>query len=337
MFFNRRLVSAALFTTVQLASASIRVSTTSGILNGFLTHKNVSTFLGVPYGQPPVGDLRWRTALPVNASGIEVNATQFGPGCGQLLVPGWGSVYADANITPLPLTQSEDCLSLNIWVPRGAKKLPVIMFVYGGGYQSGSSNIPMYAGHHIASTGRAIFVTLNYRMNIWGFPSTTPVGGIDQNPGNTDVRLAIEWVAQNIAQFGGNPAQITIAGQSSGAALVEAQMYVFEKDPIVVGQIVASGSLDSIQAAPSDGVFWNTVADSLGCGNTTDTSQVSVDANYITFTQCSSSARSILDILYAQHLLRCHQGHRSSTTNLLRSLHRWLSDSDQRRISRTRR
>ena len=275
MFPSRRILTIPLTFLVAVvaseASTSPRVPTTSGILNGFYSG-NITTFLGIPYAQPPVGDLRWRTALPVNASGTEVDATQFGPVCGQLLVPGWGSAYYD--IIPLPATQSEDCLSLNIWAPRDGQNLPVIIFVHGGGYQSGGSPSPIYYGDHIASTGRAIFVTLNYRMNVWGFPSTTPIDGIDQNIGITDVRLAIEWVSRNIGQFGGDPAQITLAGHSAGASLGEALLYAYEEDPIVVGHIPASGALGTIDASPTDGASWNFVADSLGCGNITNSVQV---------------------------------------------------------------
>ena len=264
-YLNAILLAAASLATV----TSSRVSTTSGILNGF-TEKNVDVFLGVPYGRPPVGELRWRHALPVDASGTEVNATKFGPGCGQLLMGGVPSSIAD-----LPAEESEDCLSLNIWAPNGGKHLPVIVFVAGGGYQVGTSSSPIYDGHHIAMTGRAIFVTLNYRLNIWGFPSTTPTDGIDQNVGITDARLAVEWVAKNIGKFGGDPSRIIFSGQSAGAHLVNAHMYAYEKNPIATGQISASGAIGMLSTAPADSMYWNNISDILGCGNTTNTSQVS--------------------------------------------------------------
>jgi hypothetical protein len=133
----------------------------------------------------------------------------------------------------------------------------------------------MYHGDHVAETGRAIFVSINYRLNIWGFPSSTPVDGLDQNIGIADVRLAIEWVATNIAQFGGDPAQIIFSGQSAGAGIGEELLYAFEKDPIFVGQIAISGPVGQPGAAPTDGTSWNLVSNALGCGNFTDVSQVS--------------------------------------------------------------
>jgi carboxylesterase type B len=207
----------------------------------------------------------------VNVSGTEVNTTKFGPGCGQLVIPGipWSSPL-------LPSVESEDCLSLNIWAPRDGNHLPILVFAPGGGYQLGTSSSPSYDGHHIAKTGRAIFVSLNYRLNIFGFPSTTPIPSeIDQNVGITDSRLAVEWIAKNIAQFGGDPSRIIITGQSAGAHLINTHVYAYENNPIAAGQILASGAIGMLSTAPADGVFWNNISDILGCGNTTNASQVS--------------------------------------------------------------
>jgi carboxylesterase type B len=256
--------------------ASPRVFTTSGILNG-VSNGSVSVFLGVPYSQPPVGNLRWRTALPINASGTEVNATQFGAACGQLSAS--LGVFLEAGIATLPTKQSEECLFLNIWAPQGGSQLPVIIFVHGGGYLSDSSNDTMYYGQPIASTGRAIFVSLNYRLNIMGFPSTTPVDGIDQNVGITDVRLALEWLVKNVAQFGGDPSRMIITGESSGAHMTEVLLFAYENHPIVSGQIASSGAIGMFTTNPTDGAVWNAVSDASGCGNTTDASQISCMRN----------------------------------------------------------
>jgi carboxylesterase type B len=249
------------------------VSTTSGTLQG-LSSNNVNIFLGVPYAQPPIGDLRWKPAVPVNDSTIPVNATQFGPGCGQLQVPGYGSVYADVGIIPPPKIQSEDCLSLNVWTPRNAEKLPVLIFIHGGAYQTGSSDNVAYGGDHLASTGRAIVVSIQYRLNIWGYPSTTAVDGLTQNVGTTDARLALEWVSDNIASFGGDPERIVVSGHSAGASLTDSLLYAYKENPIAAGVIIASAAVGTIAAAPTDGELWNLVSDSLGCGNTTNTDQV---------------------------------------------------------------
>jgi hypothetical protein len=106
--------------------------------------------------------------------------------------------------------QSEDCLFLSILVPQGGSQLPVIVFIHGGGYISGSNNETIYYGEHGASTGRSIYAILNYRLNILGFPSTHPVDGIDQNVG-----LAPEWLVENIAKFGDDPSRMIITGESA--------------------------------------------------------------------------------------------------------------------------
>jgi carboxylesterase type B len=212
--------------------------------------------------------------LPINASGTDVNATQFGAACGQLSAS--LGVFLKAGISTLPTKQSEDCLFLNIWAPHGGKQLPVIVFIHGGGYLSGSSNETMYYGEHIVSTGRAVYITLNYRLNILGFPSTTPIDGIDQNVGITDIRLALEWLVENIGQFGGDPSRMIITGESAGAHASHVLLFAYEKNPIVSGQIAASGPIGMFTTNPTDGTAWNAVSDATGCGNTTNASQVNL-------------------------------------------------------------
>jgi carboxylesterase type B len=152
----------------------------------------------------------------------------------------------------------------------------MIVFIPGGGYQVGESNDIAVYGQHFAMSGRAIFVSINYRLNIWGFPSTTPIKEMDQNVGISDARLAVKWIANNIAHFGGDPARIIITGHSAGAHLVDAHMYAYAKDPIAIGQISASGAIGMIYTAPADGIFWNNISGILGCGDATTATQVSL-------------------------------------------------------------
>jgi carboxylesterase type B len=300
MFFSRRILTIAIsfFADGHLISGARTpsgpgISTTSGNLHGLSTG-NITTFLGIRYAQPPVGNLRWRTALPSNTSEIiEVNATRFGSACGQLAVPG-SAASAFGKIVPIPSNESEDCLFLNIWAPRNGQKLPVIVFIHGGGFQTGSAEA--YGGDHIASTGRAIFVSINYRLNIWGFPSTIPVDGVDQNIAISDARLAIKWVAQNIRQFGGDPARIILTGHSAGAALVDAYVYAYDKKPIVVGHIPVSGTIGIFDTTPTGGAFWNSVASSIGCGNITNASQVR--SLYLVFTSRDIHAVVFVSLRY---------------------------------------
>jgi carboxylesterase type B len=240
MFSSSSILTAVILLVADLWSSMVttsdQVSTSSGILSGIL-NGSVNVFLGIPYSKPPVGDLRWKTALPIDGSRTEINATQFGAACGQLGAS--LGIFLEAGISTLVTELSEDCLFLNIWAPRGAYQLPVIVFVHGGGYMSRTSNQTMYYGQHIALTGRAIFITLNYRLNILGFPSSVPVEGIDQNVGITDVRLALEWVAKNIAHFSGDPSRMIITGESSGAHMTEVLLFAYKNNPIVSGQIAS--------------------------------------------------------------------------------------------------
>ncbi|XP_013418777.2 uncharacterized protein LOC106179609 isoform X1 [Lingula anatina] len=173
-------------------------------------------FLGVPYAAPPIGEHRFLPPIPPKMwSGIR-NATELGYSCHG------GAVF----LSPSPLKFHEDCLTLNIYVPAGVRmwkdeKLAVMLFIHGGGYVVGSSS--EYDGRALSWYGRVIVVTINYRLGIFGFASTG-----DQNaPGNVglmDQSLAMRWVKQNIASFGGDPERITIFGESAGAGSVIYQM-----------------------------------------------------------------------------------------------------------------
>lgn len=154
------------------------------------------------------------------------------------------------------------------------KLLPVLFFVHGGGYQTGWSGDLGGTRSHPAESGRAIVVTMNYRLNIWGFPTTPLNENVDQNVGISDVRLALEWVAKNIAKFGGDPKRIILGGHSAGASLGEMMAYAHKEDPIIAAHLAMSHVIDIVHPEPNDGALWNFVAGSLGCGNTTDSSQV---------------------------------------------------------------
>lgn len=171
-------------------------------------------FKGIPYAAPPVGPLRWRA--PQSAlqwRGVR-KATSYSPACPQL-----GHYPPDA---PQEAT-SEDCLTLNIWVPseKRAGKLPVMVWIHGGGLMNGSGSLPQYAGHRLAERG-VIVVTINYRLGVLGFLAHPELNresrhGGSGNYGLLDQIAALKWVNRNIAAFGGDPDQVTIFGQSSGS------------------------------------------------------------------------------------------------------------------------
>jgi carboxylesterase type B len=163
---------------------------------------------------------------------------------------------------------SEDCLSLAIWTPANAtsaSSLPVIMFMTGGGFVTGGIQIPYQLPQRWVSRTQAhIVVTINYRVNIMGFPNAA--GLEEQNLGLLDQRAALEWIRNNIRSFGGNPSAITLWGQSAGAASTDFQNYAFYHDPIVRGFFQESGSvINRVNNPDYDHTNFTFVAKNLGC------------------------------------------------------------------------
>lgn len=179
---------------------------------------DLHVFRGIPYAQPPVGSLRWRAPVPLARWQGVRDATQFGPACHQP-PPRLSNIYVGK---PVPL--SEDCLTLNIWMPVNARKAPVFFWIYGGALQSGASRDPIYDGKHLAERG-VIVVSINYRLGVLGWLAHPELSkespqGISGNYGLLDQIRALTWVTENISAFGGDPANVTIAGESAGALSV---------------------------------------------------------------------------------------------------------------------
>lgn len=202
------------------------VKTASGFVSGVLTgNKEVLSFKGIPFAAPPVGAFRWKAPQPAAAwSGVRA-FTQFGasPMQGK---PAPFSMWSQEFLIPAGGAINEDCLYLNVWT--GAKtsrdKRPVLVWIYGGGFGSGGGGVPIYDGEAMARQG-VVFVSFNYRVGVFGFfahPELTKESGVGAsgNYGLLDQLAALRWVQQNIAAFGGDPANVTIAGQSAGAMSV---------------------------------------------------------------------------------------------------------------------
>lgn len=216
-----------------------QVKTAQGILEG-IDDSGILTFKGVPFAAPPVGDLRWKEPQPVaNWQGVR-KADKFGPRAMQL------PVFGDMNFRSDGM--SEDCLYLNIWTPTlsSKEKLPVLVYFYGGGYVAGDGSEPRYDGESMARKG-IVSVNVNYRLGIFGFmahPELTKESPhhASGNYGLLDQAAALKWVSQNIAAFGGDPKQITVAGESAGSLSVISQMVSPLSKNLIAGAIGESGS-----------------------------------------------------------------------------------------------
>ena len=177
------------------------------------TSRNLYNYRGIPYARPPMGDLRFAAPRPHRPWTHLRRGTVFGAIC-----PQDGTASGD----------SEDCLFLNIWTPRAAvnqgKRLPVIVFIHGGAFLFGAGSLPIYDGSYLAASGDVVVVTLNYRLGALGFLAV-PELGLTGNYGILDQRLALRWVAENIASFGGDPRKVTIFGQSAGAMSVGLHLF----------------------------------------------------------------------------------------------------------------
>jgi para-nitrobenzyl esterase len=203
-------------------AAAPRAQLAQGTLVG-TTQRGARAFLGIPFAEPPVGPLRWRA--PVAAKGWRGtrDASRFGANCMQGAPVPFGPWTAEFLIDP---AMSEDCLYLNVWAPAhtGAQRAPVLVWIHGGGFGGGSGSIPIYNGASLASQG-IVVVTVNYRVGIFGFLAHPELAAesprhVSGNYGLLDVIESLRWVQANIARFGGDPARVTIAGQSAGAAAV---------------------------------------------------------------------------------------------------------------------
>jgi para-nitrobenzyl esterase len=240
----RMLVPAvALCTVITLpAFGADRVKTANGIVESTVPARDgVRSFKGIPFAQPPVGDLRWREPQPAKKwSGIR-NADKFGPACMQRLSP-------NADYWLRGDGMSEDCLYVNVWTPAksGREKLPVLVYIFGGGFQNGDGSEPRYDGENMARRG-IVAVSLNYRTNIFGFfvhPELTRESPhrASGNYGLLDQVAALQWVRKNIAAFGGDPKRVTIAGESAGSISVSALMASPLSRNLMAGAICESGA-----------------------------------------------------------------------------------------------
>lgn len=218
-----------------------RVATSSGIVEGTSTpDRAIRIFRGIPFAAPPIGPLRFAPPQPVKPwSGI-LKTDTFGPRAMQL------PIFGDMNFRSNGM--SEDCLYLNVWTPATSPtdRLPVLVYFYGGGNMAGDGSEPRYDGETLARRG-IVTLTVNYRLGAFGFfahpelSRESPYGG-SGNQGFLDQNAALLWVRDNISAFGGDPARVTIAGESAGSIAVSIQMASPLSKDLIAGAIGSSGS-----------------------------------------------------------------------------------------------
>jgi para-nitrobenzyl esterase len=222
---------------------NVIAETSRGRVRG-TNNDGIRTFKGIPYGAPTDGLNRFREAkLAVPWKGVR-DAIAYGPMCPQELRPR-PSYAASWAVDP---SMSEDCLVLNIWTPalRDHQKRPVMVWFHGGGFSTGSGGNPVYDGTNLARKGDVVVVTLNHRLNIFGHLYLARLGGTEYaesgNLGVLDLVAALRWIHTNIDEFGGDPANVTIFGQSGGGAKVSVLMAMPQTRELFHRAIVQSGS-----------------------------------------------------------------------------------------------
>ena len=200
------------------ACSGLCVSTPFGLIQGVELYDGMNpntsyyAWKGIPFAKPPIGNLRWKPPQPINSWNDILDASAFSPIC-----------YQDSYIDAANYTQSEDCLYLNVYKPSNSNNnLTVMVWIYGGGFTAGAASLPFYNPQYLVNRD-VLVVTINYRLGIFGFAASKLLATEDNNyptSGNyglLDQKLAMKWVKDNIAAFGGNPDKITLFGQSAGS------------------------------------------------------------------------------------------------------------------------
>ncbi|XP_070792795.1 cholinesterase-like [Pituophis catenifer annectens] len=253
------------------------IVTSSGPIKGkiVLTRSgSVTAYLGIPYAEPPVNKLRFQKPVPRQPWSEVLEATSFGNSCPQTNISGLPDKDIWVANTPL----SEDCLFLNIWAPhpRPSRPVPVLVWIPGMGFITGTGSLDIYNGAILSATEKVIVVSMNYRLGGLGFLYLPPYA-----PGNVglwDQHLALKWLKENIALFGGDPAQLTLVGQSAGAVLVSCHLLSPLSQPLFARAVLQSGVPNAIwpwkspQEARTDAIM---LSKQVGCAKDNDRAVVS--------------------------------------------------------------
>lgn len=238
-----QLLHLTLFCTIFAAEGLVAedatpIHTTSGFVVGLPPDAaGIRAYLGIPYSEPPVGERRFMPPIPAKESTRLLRAVEFGP----------PSAQRDENEDVHEFGEffNESSLTLNIWTPGLSGARPVMVWIHGGGNTQGSSREAAYSGAQLAARGQVVVVSLNYRLGIFGFVDMSVLGGAryreSANSGLLDQLLALRWVRQNVAAFGGDPRNVTVFGNSAGAADISALLAVHSPEQYFHRAIIQSG------------------------------------------------------------------------------------------------
>ncbi|OJJ42744.1 hypothetical protein ASPZODRAFT_1299585 [Penicilliopsis zonata CBS 506.65] len=264
--------------------SNLTVETQTGTFIGMYndTYPNVRQFLRVPYAQPPVGDLRFLPPQKPFRSNKRIDSTRYGPACAQYVgstLSLWNEYEPPNQLLSIgerldqPSTawsSAEDCLSMAVWTPAYANKtskLPVALFLPGGGGTTGGIEVPsQLPAHWVSRSQEHIVVTMNYRLNIFGNPKSRALN--ETSISLLDVRAAMEWAYENIEAFGGDPENIMLWGQSQGAILTHLYTLAFPDDPLASKfGIMSMGDSGLVDVSTTEDVYedFDIVAKALGC------------------------------------------------------------------------
>ncbi|PWT84156.1 MAG: carboxylesterase, partial [Proteobacteria bacterium] len=235
---SKRAALAAALLALGGSALAQEVKIDTGRLKG-ATHDGVVSYKGIPFAAPPVGDLRWRPPQPAKPwTGVR-SAQEYASDCAQKPFPG--------DAAPLGTPPAEDCLYANVWLPEKApsRKMPVMVWIYGGGFVNGGSSPSVYDGSQFAKRG-VVFVSFNYRLGRFGFfahPALTKENPNEPhgNYGYMDQIAALQWVRKNVAAFGGDPGNVTLFGESAGGGSVLTMMTSPMAKGLIHKAIVESG------------------------------------------------------------------------------------------------
>ncbi|KAJ5212775.1 secreted lipase [Penicillium cinerascens] len=298
--------------TKGVVDPTVTISHPRATILGSSGPNKIDNFNGIPFAQSPTGSLRLKPPKPIESPLGAIQAVLPAKSCPQFAMNTDTSdfpVSVIAKLSNIPIFQTitnagEDCLTLNIRRPSGTKpdaKLPVLVWIYGGGFETGSTT--MYDGSSFVTASvnwkmPVIFVTMNYRLGAFGFmPGSEILEDGSANLGLLDQRLALEWVADNIEAFGGDPSKVTIWGESAGAISVFNQMALYDGDhtyngsPLFRGGIMNSGSItpaDPVDCPKGQAVFEHVVKHA-GCENAEDRLECLRDLDYTAFLDAANS------------------------------------------------